>query len=156
MPAEITIRAATAQDASVLVELRERMLRELDRVDDDRLDRLREDTLSWFAEAFPGRRAFGWIAERDGLAVGGLTMSIVITQPQYRVISGRTASVWGLYVEPAERGAGVATRLVRAAVDHAEQLGAELVTLHAAEKARPLYERIGFTASSEMRLFVAE
>lgn len=83
-------------------------------------------------------------------------MTILSTQPQLRSFEGRVASIYGLYVEPAERGTGVATSLVRAAVAFAKRSGIDLVTLHAADKARPLYERIGFERSSEMRLFLSD
>jgi GNAT superfamily N-acetyltransferase len=66
------------------------------------------------------------------------------------------AVVYGLYVDPAERGRGTAARLVAAAVSHARDVGCDLVTLHAADKARPIYERLGFAPTSEMRLELAE
>lgn len=154
MSTDITIRAATAADAGTLVDLRERMLCELGRDDAERLGRLREGTLEWFAEGFSAGEVFGWIAERDGCPVGGVTMAIIRTQPQYRCMDGRVASIFGLFVEPVERGAGIATRLVETAVAQAGSLGLELVSLHAAEKARPIYERLGFEASSEMRRFL--
>lgn len=155
MSHEVTIRAATVADARTLVELRERMLVELDRTDESRLAALAERATEWFADAFPDGRAFGWLAEKDGAVVGGVSMTVIHTQPQYMALSGEVAQVFGLFVEPVERGAGIATALVRAAVAHAKALGFEIITLHAATRARPIYERIGFDASSEMRLFLS-
>lgn len=156
MSDEITIRPADIDDAALLIELRERMLRELGRTDEDHIRTLAENSLAWFQNAFPDGKAFGWLAEKGGRVVGGVSMTIVETQPQYRSMSGRIASIYGLYVEADERGAGIATRLVRDAVGHAESLGIDIVTLHAADKARPVYERIGFEPSSEMRLFLTD
>ena len=57
--------------------------------------------------------------------------------------------VWGMYVMPSHRRQGIATELLRAALDHARTLpGAEWVHLSvsdAAPEARRLYEREGFT-----------
>jgi hypothetical protein len=44
--------------------------------------------------------------------------------------------------------------MVRRCIEVARDRGCELVTLHAAMRARPLYERVGFEASPEMRYFV--
>lgn len=156
MSDQITIRPAGLDDAVLLIELRERMLRELGRTDEEHIRQLAENSLEWSRRAFPSGTAFGWLAEKNGRVVGGVSMTIIETQPQYRSMAGRIASVYGLFVEPDERGVGVATGLVTTAVEHARSLGIDLVSLHAADKARPIYERIGFEPSSEMRLFLTD
>lgn len=153
---EIVFRTADSGDLAVLIDLRERMLRELGSDDAGRLAQLAAGSLVWLADAFSTGGATGWVAERDGQVVGGVLLVLSRTLPQYRSPGGRTASLLGLYVMPAERGAGIATRLVRDAVKYAREWGAEVVLLHAANKARPLYERLGFTATKEMRLQFSE
>lgn len=98
----------------------------------------------------------GWVAERGGVAVGGVTMTLNEGLPQYRSPNGRVASILGLYVVPEERGAGLATRLVNEGIAAARAWDADLVTLHAADKARPIYERLGFVRTKEMRLQFSE
>lgn len=156
MSEDVLIRPATEVDAETLVELRERMLVELGHADPAMLERLRRTSLEWFARTFPVGESVGWVAERAGRPVGGLSMSLSQAQPQLRSPSGKVAAIYGLFVVPEERGAGIATQLVREAVMCARQWGAEIVTLHAADKARPLYERIGFSATKEMRLQFSE
>lgn len=156
MDDEALIRPAAPADIPTLVDFRERMLSEIGSDDAKRLRQLRERALEWFPQAFEDGQALGWIAEREGEVVGTLSMTLSETQPQYRSPSGRTAHVYGLYVLPAERSAGIATRLVQTAVSHACEWGADIVTLHAADKARPLYERLGFVATKEMRLQFCE
>lgn len=129
------------------------MLIELDAHEPERLRSLNEATIAWFNRAMREDAGFGWIAEADGGNVGGLSMSLLLTQPQYRAPRGLLVSLWGLFVEPEWRGRGIATRLVREAVSFAEARDFELVTLHAATMARPIYERLGFEPTSEMRLF---
>jgi GNAT superfamily N-acetyltransferase len=156
MTSSITIREATVGDAEILVELRSRMLRELGPCDAVRIEDLETRSIAWLETALVEGAAAGWIAERRGRTVGGVSMTILSTQPQYRSPNGRVASVYGLFVDPEARGAGVATKLVEAAIEHAKNSGIDLVTLHAADRARPIYERLGFVASSEMRLFLGE
>jgi GNAT superfamily N-acetyltransferase len=160
MDSGITIRRAEVSDAAALVRLRECMLNELDAElgvrDSARLAELARRSKAWFEEHLVKGDAAGWLAEREGRVVGGVSMTVLRTQPQYRSLDGDVAMVYGLFVEESERGRGLATELVRTAVLHARESGADLVTLHAAEKARPIYERLGFAASTEMRLFLGE
>ena len=156
MTDDILIRPAGPTDAGILVELRGRMLIELGADDPERLAELARVSIEWSEPALADGRLAGWIAERDGTVIGGVSMTLATTQPQYRSLSGKVASVYGLYVLPVERGQGIAGRLVSAAVEHAREQGWDLVTLHAADLARPIYERLGFAATSEMRLMLTE
>ncbi|MGZ3505938.1 MAG: GNAT family N-acetyltransferase [Vulcanimicrobiaceae bacterium] len=55
----------------------------------------------------------------------------------------RTGYIFGVRVEPAYRGNGIATRLTRACIE---------IRLHASDAGRPIYERLGFSPTNEMRL----
>jgi GNAT superfamily N-acetyltransferase len=46
----------------------------------------------------------------------------------------------------------VARGLLKTAIDEARRRGIRVVSLHASEAGRPLYERNGFAASNEMML----
>lgn len=150
------IRPAAAEDIPTLIHLREQMLIELGSDDERRLADLAARSEAWFRDAFADGRAVGWLAECDGELVGGLTMTLLQTLPQYRSPNGRVASILGLFVIPGSRGEGLATCLVNEAVSFAREWQADVVMLHAADKARPLYERLGFVATKEMRLQFSE
>lgn len=150
------IRTASLEDVPALIGLRERMLIELGSDDPERLADLAERSKPWIEQAFAEDRALGWIADRDGTVVGGMMMTLTETLPQYRSPNGKVASILGLFVEPNERGAGLARTMVQLAIEHARKWGADVVLLHAANKARPLYERLGFVATKEMRLQFSE
>lgn len=156
MADDILIRPAGPTEAGILVELRGRMLIELGADDPGRLAELARVSIEWSDAALADGRLAGWIAERDGLVIGGVSMTLSSTLPQYRSLAGRVASIYGLYVDPAERGQGIAARLVSAAVAYAREREWDLVTLHAADKARPIYEQLGFKPTSEMRIELAE
>lgn len=150
------IRTASLEDVPALIGLRERMLIELGSDDPERLADLAERSRPWIEQAFAEGRALGWVATRDGKIVGGMMMTLAETLPQYRSPNGKVAGILGLFVEPAERGVGLAGAMVERAVEHAREWGADVVLLHAANKARPLYERLGFVATKEMRLQFSE
>jgi GNAT superfamily N-acetyltransferase len=64
----------------------------------------------------------------------------------------RRGYVYGVYVLPAWRNRGIATRLAWATVDWLRARGCTQIKLHAANNARPIYERLGFEPSNEMVL----
>jgi len=62
------------------------------------------------------------------------------------------AFVWGMWVEPASRGRGLAARVLERLLEHADDQGRPVV-LHVTEgndTARRLYERHGFTPTGEV------
>jgi GNAT superfamily N-acetyltransferase len=80
-------------------------------------------------------------ADERPVAMGGL----------YMPPASAEAIVWGMWVEPAARGGGVAARILERLLDHPDAEGRS-VLLHVAEgndTARRLYERHGFTEDGE-------
>lgn len=60
--------------------------------------------------------------------------------------------ILSMYTEPHARGHGHARRIVDALVSWSHEKGYRSITLHAAPKARALYEQAGFGRTWEMRL----
>ena len=80
-------------------------------------------------------------AAEDGRIVGLLSVAL------YDVPSGRKAWIEDVVVDGAARGCGAGDALVRAAVEHADRIGAGKVMLTsnpAREAARALYRKVGF------------
>jgi GNAT superfamily N-acetyltransferase len=65
---------------------------------------------------------------------------------QRRDVHGFTASI------PSFRRRGIGWRLTETIVAWCRERGFRWIYLHASEQGRPLYESLGFEASSEMRL----
>ncbi|WP_348541503.1 GNAT family N-acetyltransferase [Sulfitobacter albidus] len=61
------------------------------------------------------------------------------------VMEGRTAKIGRVCVVRALRGRGLGADLIRAAVDHARELGAARIILGAQAHAVPFYAKLGFT-----------
>lgn len=60
--------------------------------------------------------------------------------------------IWGVYVEPAYRQQGLGEQLTAQAIAYLKSLDCTRIILHASPLGKPLYERLGFVASNEMRL----
>jgi GNAT superfamily N-acetyltransferase len=102
----------------------------------------------------------GWLAEplsRPGLVVGGAGVQLRAMLPRPNregsgLLAGPEAYVLNVFVERAWRRRGVATLLMEYVLGYARERRLRLVTLHATPEGRPLYERLGFGPTNEMRL----
>jgi GNAT superfamily N-acetyltransferase len=65
---------------------------------------------------------------------------------------GRHALVVNVFTEPAWRRRGIAELLMRRLLAWAREERLDRVVLHASAEGRPLYERLGFVPTNEMRL----
>jgi len=109
---------------------------------------------AWLAPHLAAGSYFGWIVEdEDGQAVGGLGMMAIDWPPHPRhPQQDRRGYITNVFVESRLRGAGVGRLLMETATQEAHRRGLELMVLHASPMGRPLYERMGWTAGSEMML----
>lgn len=63
--------------------------------------------------------------------------------------------VWGVYVEPEHRSQGIGSRLTQRAVEYLRSRHCTRVILHASPSGQPIYKKLGFIPSNEMRLDLA-
>lgn len=136
------IRAAAASDLPRLVELGAQMHAESPRYSRLAFDRAR--TAVTLAQLLESDDGFLYVAEHDGLVVGGLAGIASAHWCSHE----KVATDLALFVEPAHRGGLEALRLVRTFIAWAGTRGARIVQLgvttgiHVEQTAR-LYERIG-------------
>lgn len=114
----------------------------------------RARALDFIAEARRSRAFAGFLARDAGLPVGGACCQVVDRVfPAFRTVDPpRVGYVWGVWVEPAQRGRGTGAALVRACLAHLTAAGCGRALLHAGERARPLYARMGFTGTDELAI----
>jgi DNA-binding MarR family transcriptional regulator/GNAT superfamily N-acetyltransferase len=97
-----------------------------------------------FATHFDPSHEDAWIAELDGQIVGSVFLM--------KTDDEGTAKLRLLYVEPAARGLGVGSRLVRKCIERARELGYRQLTLwtnSVLASARKIYEAAGFELIEE-------
>ena len=156
--AGIIIRPATHDDVDTMVGFRVRMFREMGWSDESRYELFVPAATGHLHEAFSAATCNGFIAEETGAdgertIIGTVALVWQQVAPTVRNVEGRVAYVLGMYVVPEQRRRGIARALMNATIDCATEKRAPLITLHASDEGRILYEQLGFTAAPEMRLF---
>ena len=61
-----------------------------------------------------------------------------------------------IYTLPAWRGQGIATALIDQVLAFLRAEGVPAASLHATDASRPIYERVGFVSSNEMRILLTD
>mgnify|MGYP006291905977 CR=1 FL=1 len=151
--AEIRIRPATQEDVSELVRLRRMMFEAMGCQDIAALDRA-DAAVGPFLEAAMRAGTFhGWLATTPaGEAVGSGGVMIDQHPPSPGNASGRIGYILNVVTIPRYQRQGIARRMMETMLAWLAEQGIELAHLHASEAGRPLYRKLGFVDSNEMRL----
>ena len=148
----LRLRPARISDLATLVRHRREMHAELNDYSPKQLDAADPVYRRWIAARLRNRRAVAWIVEAGpGRPVGSGCVWLRDTQPRPTELAGLRPYLMSMYTVPGFRGRGVATMLASTAVTWSRSHGYARMTLHASKLGRGIYERLGFTASSEMR-----
>jgi GNAT superfamily N-acetyltransferase len=95
------------------------------------------------------------LAFAEARPVGMAWLAIVDRIPGPAKWLRRAGSLQSVYVRPEERGQGIGTRLVGAAIGAARDRGLEYVSVHPSTRSFALYRRAGFVSAGgalELRL----
>ena len=106
------------------------------------------DLLRWWAEHDSHLALLAVLP--SGNAVGMAWLALTARVPRPGGGARLCGDVQSVYVVPEHRSTGVGTALMQTLVQHAEALGLEHVTVHSNVRASSLYERAGFTPSTEL------
>jgi GNAT superfamily N-acetyltransferase len=150
----LIIRPAHRSELDTLVLHRRRMWTDIRRWNPGDLDRADPAYRRWVRREMGAHRFFGFVVESlEGRIVGSGAVWLQPAQPRPgRLSRSHLPYILSMYTLPAFRGRGVATRLVEAMVQWARKRGYARVTLHASRLGHPIYQRLGFEDSNEMRL----
>lgn len=163
MSEPFTIRLATPADAATIAEHRARMFDEMGQVFPESFETLRAKSCERLRALLRRGEYIGWLAipiqYPDFIAGGaGVQLREVLPHPLSRanqwngVAEGRHAIILNVFTEPRWRHQGVAVLLLQWIIQWARTERLDRLVLHASEAARPLYERLGFVGTNEMRL----
>jgi GNAT superfamily N-acetyltransferase len=163
MSERFTIRLATPADTEAIAEHRARMFEEMGQVPPETFEPLRAKSCERLGDLLKRGEYIGWLAipaqSPDIIAGGaGVQLRQVLPHPLARanqgngIAEGRHAIVLNVFTEPLWRHQGVAMLLLERIIQWARTERLDRLVLHASETGRPLYERLGFVGTNEMRL----
>ena len=151
----LKIRRARAADAAMIARHRAGMLRDMGVLRPKDEAWLERKSRLHFRREIPRGTYLGWIAEVRGEVVGGVGVlpRPMLPSPAFRNVL-LEPHVLNMYVELAWRRQGVARALMAAVLAWSRRKGAPRISLHASDMGRPLYRKMGFKPTNEMRLLL--
>ncbi len=157
MDQSFTIRQATLADAPIIVTHRRRMFEDMGRDDTAMLDAQDIQFAVWLRERLENGRYHGWLVEdAAGSVVAGAGVWLLDWPPGPSGLGPYRGYILNVYTEPAARRRGLARRLVQACMAWCQAQGITIVSLHASDQGRPVYERLGFRPTNELRLEITK
>lgn len=153
MTAAFSLRYATLADVETIVSHRRRMFEDMGIAAPEIIADSMLPFVSWLRERLENGLYMGWLAQsHDGQVVAGAGVWLMDwpTGPMHQ--GGPMAYVMNVFVEPEWRGQGLAHQMMQAILDWCRQKDIQTVDLHASEQGRPIYTRLGFMPTNEMRL----
>ena len=149
----ISIRAATIDDIPTLIHHRRMMWWDMGRHDEAVLELMDTAAKEYFAEAIPRGNYRGFLAVNlKNEVVGGAGVVVSPWPGIFHQRAPQRAMILNMYVEREYRRRGIAKSLMEAMIAWCREAQFANVGLHASDEGRPLYEKLGFRATNEMRL----
>lgn len=143
---DIQLKKASNSDIELLMKIRLEMLRVVNNLSDNYVfdDVLVAESKRYFESgnqttvlAFDGKDV-----------VGCASMSYIWIMPTFSHPTGNRAHLMNVYTRKEYRGQGIAKKMVKMLIDEAKEKGATEISLDATDMGRPVYESLGFSASS--------
>ncbi len=152
MTDEITIRQATISDIEQIVTHRRRMFEDMGNKDTEALSRMEAAFRPWLIDHMRRNLYISWLAcKAGGAVVAGSDLWLMDWPPGQYDISLYRGYLLNVYTHPDYRRRGLARQLVQLCTDWCYANDVQIVTLHASDEGRKVYERLGFTPTNEMR-----
>jgi ribosomal protein S18 acetylase RimI-like enzyme len=149
----LTIRLAAEADATLISKHRIAMFRAMEIETDEALTESVNNFASWVVPRLADGRYLGWIAFDGDRSAGSAGLLIIDWPPVPLDPSGEYRGyILNVYVEPEYRRRGLARELIGHCLAEALRRGIGVISLHASEDGRALYESLGFKPANEMRL----
>ena len=156
------IRLATRADIESISHHRARMFTDMRELPVELFESFRAQSKETLHQMFEHGQYIGWLASPQDqpekiVAGAGVQLREVPPHPQpdadgkIGIVSGQQAIIQNVYTEPAWRRRGLAMLLMKEIISWARKTGIDSLVLHASDEGRPLYEKLGFVPTTEMR-----
>ena len=110
---------------------------------------------SWAREMLKQKRLVPFVVtDASGKAVAGGSLWLRENLPSPRYRGTLQPYLMSMFTEQAYRRKGLATMIVKEAIEWSKKHGYSRLTLHASEMGEPVYAKQGFERTTEMRLFL--
>ena len=163
MSGPFQIRLATIEDVELISWHRARMFQDMGELPAELFESFRAQSRKTLEGMFERKEYIGWLGSPESeperiVAGAGVQLRQVSPHPQPNrngkivIVSGRQAIIQNVYTEPDWRRRGLAALLIKRIIDWTREQGIESLALHSSDEGRALYERLGFIATTEMRL----
>ena len=140
-----TLHAATPRDAELLTAFRVKLFQDLGHVPPEgptpEFVSACDAAHTRYLESGTG---MAWFAKAGERHVGSIVMLLHPRLPSPRLVPATEGYILNVYVDPEWRKRGIATALMRTALDHARSLGLARLRLHTTAAGRPTYANAGF------------
>jgi ribosomal protein S18 acetylase RimI-like enzyme len=121
--------------------------------DVDELEKSNKIAEQYFERTIPRNQFIGWVAtvnDEKIISTGGLVFDEHPPGPNNT--TGKIAYIMNLSTDIKYRRKGVARAILRTILSYVNQKGIKVVSLHATDMGKRLYQELGFQDSNEMRL----
>lgn len=151
MTSDYHLRLATAADAAVIAQQRAAMFRDYLKIPAADAAAIEAASEPLLAEMIGRGQYFAWLIELENRAVagGGVLLRQLLPRPG-GLDGSHEAYILNVYTEPEHRRRGLARVVMSAIIDWCAAREIAVVSLHASDDGRPLYESLGFKSTSEM------
>ena len=147
------LRTTTLDDLDTILGHRLAIFREMGHDDSWELAVTERVSRADFENALPESTYHGVLAEVEGAGVVGGGGVVVVPWPGSGSRSRpRRPWILNVYVHPQFRRRGIARAIMEALIGWCRSQDYDCICLHASSDGRPLYERLGFEPTNEMRL----
>jgi GNAT superfamily N-acetyltransferase len=153
---EPLIREATPNDLPEILRHRRGMYQAMGFSDANALSSMVSTSEPYLMTALANGTFRAWLAVLGDWPVAGGAVLINPWPSHPYDLECRRATILNVYVDPDFRRKGIAHRLMQTMIDWCRKEGFAAVYLHASNDGKPLYERLGFEPTTEMRLKLRE
>ena len=150
MQSSVKTRPATPEDAPIIARHRLRMFVDAGRADNSALRRVSEAFESWVGSMLRDGKYMGWLSTNDGQVIAGAGLMVLDWPPHPLDPQPLRGYLLNVYVEPEFRRKRIASNLIELALAEARRRKIRVVSLHATEESRRMYESSGFRRTNEM------
>jgi GNAT superfamily N-acetyltransferase len=148
-----SIRPAAAADAETIIHHRRSMFSDMGYGDAAWLDGVAASFLPWVRQKLEAGEYLGWFAVAPDQSVAAGAGLWLLDWFPHRLDRGSLRGyLMNVYTEPPYRRRGLARQLVQIGLDACRERGITIVTMHASDEGRPLYESMAFKQTNEMRI----